>query len=100
MPEVIACFTTKYHHKYCETLIQFANLTGVDMYEIDGPFKGAPCVSASHEYHHGLGDSQPAQHFFMEDFYHSLKMKDHYLTVSNPYWLGGGTNKEPIGYTN
>ena len=33
-------------------------------------------------------------------FYTKLK-KDYntYLTVPDPYWMSGGTNKEPMGYT-
>ena len=33
-------------------------------------------------------------------FYRTLKEKyNTYLTVPDPYWMSGGTNKEPMGYT-
>eukprot|EP00966_Prymnesium_polylepis_P113988 2634696-Prymnesium_polylepis.1 len=33
-------------------------------------------------------------------FYRELKEKyNTYLTVPDPYWMSGGTNKEPMGYT-
>ena len=33
-------------------------------------------------------------------FYRTLKAKyNTYLTVPDPYWMSGGTNKEPMGYT-
>ena len=95
----IACFATEGHRRYREALIAFVNATGVDMLETDGPYEGAPCAAVSHEYHRGIHDSQAAQDALTQDFYRSLKVKDIYFTVPDPYWLSAGTNKEPIGYT-
>ena len=95
----IACFATEGHRQYRESLIAFINATGIDMLETDGPYEGSPCNAVSHEYHRGLHDSQAAQDMLTQDFYRSLKVRDIYFTVPDPYWLSAGTNKEPIGYT-
>ena len=95
----VACFATEGHRTYREALVWFVNATGIDLLETDGPYEGSPCAAVSHEYHRGLHDSQPAQDMLTQDFYRSLKVKDVYFTVPDPYWLSAGTNKEPIGYT-
>jgi len=95
----IACFATLAHKQYRESLTYFVNTTGLDMLETDGPYEGAPCAAHNHEFHRGLGDSQVAQDYYVQDWYRSMKVHDTYFTVPDPYWLNGGTNKEPIGYT-
>ena len=95
----IACFATEGHRLYRERLIAFVAATGIDLLETDGPYEGQPCDATYHAYHRGRADSQAAQDFFTQDFYRSLKVKDVYFTVPDPYWLNAGTNKEPIGYT-
>ena len=95
----IACFATEGHRLYRQRLIDFVAATGIDMLETDGPYEGVPCDATFHAYHRGRADSQAAQDFFTQDFYRSLKVKDLYFTVPDPYWLNAGTNKEPIGYT-
>jgi len=89
----IACFATEGHRQYRESLIAFVNATGIDMLETDGPYEGAPCAAVTHEYHRGAHDSQVAQDMFVQDFYRSLKVRDIYFTVPDPYWLSAGTNK-------
>ena len=95
----IACFATEGHRQYRQRLIDFVAATGIDLLETDGPYEGVPCEATGHAYHRGRADSQAAQDFFTQDFYRSLKVKDLYFTVPDPYWLNAGTNKEPIGYT-
>ena len=95
----VACFATEGHRQYRDRLIAFVEATGIDILETDGPYEAVPCDSTTHAYHRNRWDSQAAQTFFTQDFYRSLKVRDVYFTVPDPYWLSAGTNKEPMGYT-
>jgi hypothetical protein len=64
------------------------------------PAEGATCgVTNSSGFAH-VNNSQVGQWNATLQFYRTLKEKyNTYLTVPDPYWMSGGTNKEPMGYT-
>jgi len=72
----------------------------MDMLETDGPYEGATCgVTPNSGFAH-VNNSQVVQWNATLQFYRTLKEKyNTYLTVPDPYWMSGGTNKEPMGYT-
>jgi hypothetical protein len=96
----IADFTTAFHSSYREAIIAFLNATKMDMLETDGPYEGATCgVTAKSGFTH-VNNSQVGQWDATLQFYRVLKAEfNTYLTVPDPYWMSGGTNKEPMGYT-
>lgn len=96
----IADFTTDFHRSYREAIVHFLERTKMDMLETDGPYEGATCgVTPKSGFAHA-NNSQTAQWNATVEFYRTLKRRfNTYLTVPDPYWMSGGTNKEPMGYT-
>jgi len=96
----IADFTTDFHRKYREAIVAFLGKTKMDMLETDGPYEGATCGVTSKSGFVHVNNSQVRQWNATLQFYRELKEKyNTYLTVPDPYWMSGGTNKEPMGYT-
>jgi hypothetical protein len=96
----IADFSTAFHRRYREAIIAFLRKTNMDMLETDGPFEGATCAVTNHSGFKHVNNSQVQQWNATLEFYRTLKRTmNTYLTVPDPYWMSGGTNKEPMGYT-
>ena len=96
----IADFTTDFHRQYREAIITFLGKTNMDMLETDGPYEGATCGVTNNSGFAHVNNSQVGQWNATLQFYRTLKEKyNTYLTVPDPYWMSGGTNKEPMGYT-
>ena len=65
-----------------------------------GPYEGATCAPTNNSGFSHVNNSQVGQWNSTLQFYRTLKEKyNTYLTVPDPYWMSGGTNKEPMGYT-
>ena len=70
------------------------------MLETDGPYEGATCARTNSSGFAHQNNSQVAQWQATVGFYQQLKRElNTYNTVPDPYWMAGGTNKEPMGYT-
>ena len=121
----IADFTTDFHKQYRDAIVDFLGKTKMDMLETDvsrhdttdqrctlprvpvqqgrcgqGPYEGATCAPTNNSGFSHVNNSQVGQWNSTLQFYRTLKEKyNTYLTVPDPYWMSGGTNKEPMGYT-
>lgn len=96
----IADFTTDFHRQYRENIVAFLKATTMEMLETDGPYEGATCAPTANSGFAHVNNSQLAQYKVTVDFYRDLKREvNTFNTVPDPYWSSGGTNKEPMGYT-
>ena len=96
----IADFSTAYHQQYRDNIVSFLNKTGMAMLETDGPYEGATCAVTSKSGFRHVNNSQLVQYAANVEFYRQLKREfNTFLTVPDPYWNSGGTNREPAGYT-
>ena len=96
----IADFTTAFHAQYRANILSFLEQTTMEMLETDGPYEGATCAVTNASGFAHVNNSQLAQFRATVDFYRLLKQRlNTYNTVPDPYWSSGGTNKEPMGYT-
>jgi hypothetical protein len=96
----IADFSTAFHRRYRDNIVDFLRRTGMSMLETDGPYEGATCaVTGASGFLHA-NNSQLTQYTANVAFYRQLKRElNTFLTVPDPYWNSGGTNREPAGYT-
>jgi hypothetical protein len=68
--------------------------------QTDHQYEGATCAVTSKSRFAHQNNSQLVQALACQRFYRQLKADyNTYLTVPDPYWMSGGTNKEPMGYT-
>lgn len=100
MPARIADFSTAFHSTYRANILNFLRATTMDLLETDGPYEGATCAQTDQSGFAHVNNSQLAQYRATVDFYRTLKRElNTFNTVPDPYWSSGGTNKEPMGYT-
>lgn len=96
----IADFSTAFHATYRSNIVAFLEATTMELLETDGPYEGATCAVTNRSGFAHVNNSQLAQFRATVEFYQRLKSKlNTYNTVPDPYWSSGGTNKEPMGYT-
>ena len=96
----IADFSTAFHAAYRKRIFKFLERTTMQLLETDGPYEGATCAVTNHSGFAHQNNSQVAQYQATVDFYLELKARfNTFNTVPDPYWSSGGTNKEPMGYT-
>ena len=96
----IADFSTAFHQRYRDNIVSFLKRTGMSMLETDGPYEGATCAVTNASGYIHANNSQLTQYAATVAFYRQLKREfNTFLTVPDPYWNSGGTNREPAGYT-
>lgn len=92
-----ACFASGWYDKLTELVYDFANETGMSMFELDGPFGGGGCDSLNHSHHDGAGDAifRNAQRQGM--MFADLRARGIYINQPDNYFFQGG-QRTGIGY--
>ena len=92
-----ACLATGWYDNLTVFVGNFMTLANLTMYETDGPYGGAACMSESHKYHVNYYDSMYHQEMMMNQFYAWLLGLGVFTNV--PDWYGfAGANKIGYGY--
>lgn len=91
------CLASKWGIAYIEKLKLFLLLTGMDIFENDGPYAGDLCASTKHPGHKGVGDSQWAQMELQKELYHWCSANGIYVNAPD-WYIFDGANKMPLGY--
>ena len=99
-PVGIADFSTAFHASYRAKVAAFLAYTTQELLETDGPYEGATCAVTPNSGFAHVNNSQHAQWAATAAFYRQLKATlNTYLNVPDPYYSSGGTNRQPMGYT-
>ena len=91
------CFASQWGTNYLRKIKHFLTATGLDMLELDGPYPGDFCASATHPGHRGLEDSQWVQWRMTCDLFSWCRARGIYVNQPDCYFLAGG-NKTGMGY--
>ncbi len=91
------CLCSEWGYNYFRQIKKFYDKTGMSVFENDGSYPGNVCVSTTHAYHNGLGDSQWKQYAQIQDLYKWMRGEGIYMNVPD-FYINSGTNKTGIGY--
>lgn len=94
---VSPCIASDWGDNYFKKIMNFFEITGMNVFENDGAYPGDPCASTHHSGHKGYTDSQWKQWQKINSFYRWCRSKGIYLNVPDWYFLSG-SNKTPMGY--
>ena len=92
-----ACLASEWADGYFRRVLNFIDVTGLNVIETDGPYHGDVCASTKHSHHAGLADSQVRQWQACVGFYHECRKRGIYVNSPDWYFLGG-SNKTAMGY--
>ncbi|KAK8814405.1 hypothetical protein WA158_008267 [Blastocystis sp. Blastoise] len=92
-----ACFASGWVDYLTETVDNMMDMTGLSVFETDGPYPGYECESTKHKYHKDVHDSTYFQTLLQGDFYRHYRERNVYINQPDYYIYQGG-NKHSMGY--
>ena len=91
-----ACMASGWYDWLSARVFEMIDRTGISGIETDGPYGGYHCSNASHEHHHGSGDSVYQQWNYQAKFYRRLRDRGVYIHAPDGYFFAG-INKNCMG---
>lgn len=83
------CIASKWKDAYYPAMWQFFDRTGLMTFNMDGPYHGDVCASATHAHHRGLDDSQWEQWKTQVEVLYELQHRNMYIPIPDWYFLNG-----------
>jgi hypothetical protein len=92
-----ACFASGWYDRLTGLVYDFANETGMSMFELDGPYGGGSCASTNHSHHDGAGDADFRNAQRQGMMFADLRSRGIYINQPDNYFFQGG-QRTGIGY--
>jgi hypothetical protein len=91
VPSEGLCLGSSYSDVLFQTIYNFADQTGMNVIETDGPYAGYPCTSTTHEYHEGANDALRVNWERQMLFYQGCVARNMFIEAPDWYYYGGNS---------